>query len=66
MANEQFTEYQKIFIWIFGITIGFGVIYTFWALVIGFLAWAFNFNFEWSYPAGFAVLYLILKSVFNK
>lgn len=64
--SNNITEGQKVAVGIIIMLVGLIVVYLLWALGILILAWAFNFEYMWTYPIGGMVISLIINSIIKR
>ncbi len=49
---------------VLGTIVAFAIIYLFWAAAIGIVTWAFDLEFSWAYPVGFAIIFYLGRMLF--
>ena len=57
---------EDLSILLIGLTIGLGIIYLFWVVVIYIITWSFDLEFSWTYPLGFAIIFWIGRNLFKR
>ena len=64
MSKLNRTEEASVLV--LGTIVAFAIIYLFWAAAIGIVTWAFDLEFRWTYPIGFAIIFWILTLLFRR